>query len=66
MKCGGTHIPGECPLRDEQTREFKCADCDKTGHPATYKSCLFMKFMKEQKKEQTKARNKLNDKKLEH
>lgn len=66
VKCGESHIPGECPLNDETTREkFRCANCKKVGHPANYAGCEFIKFAKITNVGSIQSKNRKLDRRIE-
>lgn len=58
VKCSGSHKQGECPLKDHTTREnFRCANCGKIGHPASYAGCPYLKFAKNKRKREAHRKN---------
>ncbi|KAH0549592.1 hypothetical protein KQX54_010730 [Cotesia glomerata] len=68
LKCGESHMPDKanCPLSTATTREnFKCANCGKTGHPANYAGCEFIKFAKVTQNTDTHNKNWLLDSKIQ-
>lgn len=66
VKCGETHEPGKCPLNTATSREnFKCANCGKSGHPANYAGCKYIKFAHLSKKAELQSRNKSLAKKID-
>lgn len=51
VKCAQSHEPGKCPITALDNRAaLKCANCNQSGHPASYKGCQFIKFAMDQKK----------------
>ena len=56
VKCTENHNPGECSKRNKaETPE--CINCGEKGHPASYRGCGFLKFVKQINKEQKTATN---------
>lgn len=53
VKCAQSHEPGKCEIKkDDDKSELKCANCEQTGHPASYQGCPFLKFTAYQIKSQ--------------
>ncbi|CAG5093329.1 Similar to ORF1: Nucleic-acid-binding protein from transposon X-element (Drosophila melanogaster) [Cotesia congregata] len=67
VRCGdSSHAPAQCPLKDEKTRDkFKCANCGKNGHPASYAGCRFMKFEKISRNQARAQKNKSLERNIE-
>lgn len=43
VKCAETHEPGKCKINKVANKEaVKCANCGKTGHPASYRGCTYI------------------------
>ena len=54
MKCAQNHEIGKCPIiKDADKAALKCANCDNTGHPASYKGRPYLKFASDLKKQTT-------------
>ena len=52
VKCAQTHTPGACSINSHENRPaLKCANCNQSGHPASYKGCPFLKYALAKKKE---------------
>lgn len=44
VKCAKSHQPGECTVTATTKREeLYCANCEKHGHPASYRGCPIIK-----------------------
>lgn len=43
VKCDQKHLPGQCSRNDGSGLEVFCANCKKTGHPASYRGCPLYK-----------------------
>ena len=47
VKCPTNHNPKECKINSENApvdkKELYCVNCDKQGHPASYKGCPVLK-----------------------
>ena len=51
VKCKDSHLPGECPRKDNSTHDVWCANCKTEGHPANYRGCPTLKKKQEEKKQ---------------
>ena len=47
VRCTALHKPGECPEKDKPDSIPKCVNCNSEGHPASYRGCDYLKFIKE-------------------
>ena len=48
--CAGGHSHKDCPVRQEARSDpskLKCANCEETGHPASYRGCVSYKAAQE-------------------
>lgn len=44
VKCAQNHSSNDCPISSEESREnLKCARCNQSGHPASYRGCPKLK-----------------------
>lgn len=59
VKCNLPHKPGECLRTKEENTPPFCINCNKTGHPANYRGCDYLKFA-HTTNIQVKANHKLN------
>lgn len=65
VKCAGSHGPNKCPLDKNVNKDLlKCANCNQTGHPASYQGCPFIsvinKALSDKNKQKKEAINKQN------
>ena len=47
VKCTKSHAPGKCETtKDSEKTVLECVNCGEKGHPASYKGCPFLKYVK--------------------
>lgn len=51
VKCLDNHLPGQCISKANPDFQPQCVNCGKTGHPASYRGCEFLKYATSQVKE---------------
>ncbi|KAH0568114.1 hypothetical protein KQX54_018408 [Cotesia glomerata] len=65
-KMGATTKKQSTPVQKVPTRDkFKCANCGKNGHPASYAGCRFMKFKKISRNQARTQKNKSLERNIE-
>lgn len=53
IKCGEPHGKDDCPIEQNSDKNLlKCVNCNKSGHPASYFGCEYLKFAQSKYMEQ--------------
>lgn len=61
VKCDKKHNPGECELVNEDNSKPFCVNCEKFGHPASWRGCpKYKSYIKYRKKLSNDIRNRNN------
>lgn len=56
VKCGNSHEPGKCETTEKSEKHLlRYANCNNTGHPASYQGCPYIKFINQRTKAERKA-----------
>ena len=65
VKCSKQHKYGECDIKELTDKEkIYCVNCEKYGHPASYRGCPFLKFVQNYNNQYKLKRQEIQTKKL--